>query len=79
VNHSCFSLKLIARNKVQLLPSLLLLLLLLQVAKLVFQSVDSGWHQLVSHWLRTHACVEPYLIATRRRLPAAHPVRHHAP
>jgi len=45
-----------------------------QVAKSIFQSVDSGWHQLVSHWLRTHACVEPYLIATRRRLPAAHPI-----
>lgn len=45
-----------------------------QVAKSIFQSVDSGWHQLISHWLRTHACVEPYLIATRRQLPAAHPV-----
>jgi hypothetical protein len=51
------------------------LLLLLQVAKVIFQSVDSVWHQLVSHWLRTHACVEPFLIATRRQLPAAHPVR----
>ncbi|WIA15496.1 hypothetical protein OEZ85_002133 [Tetradesmus obliquus] len=45
-----------------------------QVAKLIFQSVDSGWHQLVSHWLRTHACTEPFLIATRRQLPAAHPM-----
>jgi lipoxygenase len=44
------------------------------VAKTIFQSVDSGWHQLISHWLRTHACVEPYLIATRRYLPAVHPV-----
>jgi lipoxygenase len=58
-----------------LLLLLLLLLPLLQVAKVLFQSVDSVWHQLLSHWLCTHACVEPFLIATRRRLPAAHPVR----
>jgi len=45
-----------------------------QVAKAIFQSVDSVWHQLISHWLRTHACVEPYLIATRRHLPAVHPI-----
>jgi len=45
-----------------------------QVAKAIFLSVDCGWHQLISHWLRTHACAEPYLIATRRQLPVTHPV-----
>lgn len=46
----------------------------LQVAKAIFQSVDSVWHQLISHWLRTHACIEPFMLAMRRQLPAAHPV-----
>ncbi|XP_051194253.1 lipoxygenase 2.3, chloroplastic [Lolium perenne] len=35
---------------------------------------DTGYHQLVSHWLRTHACVEPYIIATNRQLSRMHPV-----
>ncbi|CAL1354896.1 unnamed protein product [Linum trigynum] len=35
---------------------------------------DSGVHQLVSHWLRTHACMEPYIIATNRQLSAMHPI-----
>ncbi|XP_059628852.1 linoleate 13S-lipoxygenase 2-1, chloroplastic-like isoform X1 [Cornus florida] len=35
---------------------------------------DSGIHQLVSHWLRTHCCVEPYVIATNRQLSAMHPI-----
>ncbi|GAB2218349.1 hypothetical protein Drorol1_Dr00001569 [Drosera rotundifolia] len=35
---------------------------------------DSGYHQLVSHWLRTHCCTEPYIIATNRQLSAAHPI-----
>ncbi len=50
---------------------------LLQVwllAKLVIASLDSGVHQLVQHWLRTHACVEPYIIASRRQLSAMNPV-----
>ncbi|KAK9825309.1 hypothetical protein WJX74_007835 [Apatococcus lobatus] len=45
-----------------------------RLAKAYFASNDSGYHQLVSHWLRTHACTEPYIIATRRQLSAAHPV-----
>jgi hypothetical protein len=44
------------------------------LAKLVIASLDSGVHQLVSHWLRTHACVEPYIIATRRELSPLNPV-----
>ncbi|KAF9597869.1 hypothetical protein IFM89_021954 [Coptis chinensis] len=35
---------------------------------------DAGFHQLVSHWLRTHCCVEPYIIAAHRQLSAMHPI-----
>ncbi|KAA0041375.1 hypothetical protein IC582_009828 [Cucumis melo] len=35
---------------------------------------DAGYHQLVSHWLRTHCAVEPYVIATNRQLSAMHPI-----
>ncbi|XP_077227677.1 putative linoleate 9S-lipoxygenase 4 [Tasmannia lanceolata] len=35
---------------------------------------DSGHHQLISHWLHTHAVVEPFIIATRRQLSSMHPV-----
>ncbi|KAJ3683174.1 hypothetical protein LUZ60_013401 [Juncus effusus] len=35
---------------------------------------DSGYHQLISHWLCTHATVEPFVIATRRQLSAMHPI-----
>nr|ASV46331.1 lipoxygenase [Lilium regale] len=35
---------------------------------------DSGVHQLVSHWLRTHCCTEPYIIAANRQLSAMHPI-----
>ncbi|KAF7056687.1 hypothetical protein CFC21_064068 [Triticum aestivum] len=35
---------------------------------------DTGYHQLVSHWLRTHGCVEPYIIAANRQLSRMHPV-----
>ncbi|KAF7123652.1 hypothetical protein RHSIM_Rhsim12G0104700 [Rhododendron simsii] len=35
---------------------------------------DSGVHQLVNHWLRTHACMESYIIATHRQLSSMHPV-----
>lgn len=44
------------------------------LAKLVIASLDSGVHQLVQHWLRTHACVEPYIIASRRQMSAMNPV-----
>ena len=43
-------------------------------AKLIFLSVQSGYHQLVSHFVRTHACTEPYLIALRRQLSPTHPI-----
>jgi hypothetical protein len=45
-----------------------------ELVKAVFSSLDSAHHQLVSHWLRTHACVEPFIAATERCLSAAHPL-----
>ncbi|XP_043690870.1 linoleate 13S-lipoxygenase 2-1, chloroplastic-like isoform X1 [Telopea speciosissima] len=35
---------------------------------------ESGYHELVSHWLRTHCCTEPYIIAANRQLSAMHPI-----
>ncbi|XP_038900841.1 linoleate 13S-lipoxygenase 2-1, chloroplastic-like [Benincasa hispida] len=45
-----------------------------RIAKAHVLAHDSGYHQLVSHWLRTHCCVEPYIIATHRQLSAMHPI-----
>jgi linoleate 9S-lipoxygenase len=35
---------------------------------------DYCWHQLISHWLNTHAVMEPFVIATNRQLSVTHPV-----
>nr|GEV18628.1 probable linoleate 9S-lipoxygenase 5 [Tanacetum cinerariifolium] len=35
---------------------------------------DSGYHQLVCHWLQTHAAIEPFIIATNRQLSILHPI-----
>ncbi|GAU50604.1 hypothetical protein TSUD_410140 [Trifolium subterraneum] len=35
---------------------------------------DSCHHQLISHWLNTHAVVEPFIIATNRHLSVVHPI-----
>ncbi|KAG2379966.1 Seed linoleate 9S-lipoxygenase-3 [Vigna angularis] len=35
---------------------------------------DSCYHQLISHWLNTHAVMEPFVIATNRNLSVLHPV-----
>ncbi|KAL6971463.1 Lox9p [Sarracenia purpurea var. burkii] len=35
---------------------------------------DSGYHQLISHWLNTHAVIEPFIIATNRELSVLHPI-----
>ncbi|KAF5813640.1 putative linoleate 13S-lipoxygenase [Helianthus annuus] len=35
---------------------------------------DSGYHQLVCHWLHTHASIEPFIIATNRQLSVLHPI-----
>ncbi|XP_024985792.1 linoleate 13S-lipoxygenase 2-1, chloroplastic-like [Cynara cardunculus var. scolymus] len=45
-----------------------------KLAKVHFLAHDTGIHQLVSHWLRTHCCTEPYIIACNRQLSAMHPI-----
>ncbi|BAT98350.1 hypothetical protein LR48_Vigan346s002300 [Vigna angularis] len=35
---------------------------------------DSCYHQLMSHWLNTHATIEPFVIATNRHLSVLHPL-----
>ncbi|KAK6937073.1 Lipoxygenase, C-terminal [Dillenia turbinata] len=45
-----------------------------RLAKIHFLAHDSGIHQLVSHWLRTHCSMEPYIIAGNRQLSAMHPI-----
>lgn len=45
-----------------------------KLAKAHVCSNDAGIHQLVNHWLRTHACMEPYIIASHRQLSSMHPI-----
>ncbi|KAH9327971.1 hypothetical protein KI387_000079, partial [Taxus chinensis] len=45
-----------------------------QLAKAHVKANDSGYHQIVSHWLRTHAVVEPFIIATHRNMSKLHPI-----
>ncbi|XP_061361394.1 linoleate 13S-lipoxygenase 2-1, chloroplastic-like [Gastrolobium bilobum] len=45
-----------------------------RLAKAHVLAHDTGYHQLVSHWLRTHCATEPYIIATNRQLSAMHPI-----
>ncbi|KAH7439858.1 hypothetical protein KP509_04G079300 [Ceratopteris richardii] len=44
------------------------------LAKIHANINDAGVHQLVSHWLRTHCVIEPFIIATHRQLSAMHPL-----
>ncbi|CAA0833443.1 Lipoxygenase 2- chloroplastic [Striga hermonthica] len=45
-----------------------------RLAKTHVLAHDSGYHELVSHWLLTHCCAEPYIIATNRQLSSMHPI-----
>jgi arachidonate 15-lipoxygenase len=45
------------------------------VAKTIVQMADSNYHELVSHLGRTHLFVEPFVLATKRKLPADHKLR----
>ncbi|VFQ85020.1 unnamed protein product [Cuscuta campestris] len=45
-----------------------------QLAKAYVNVNDSGVHQVISHWLNTHAVIEPFLIATNRQLSVLHPI-----
>ncbi|KAG7025897.1 Linoleate 13S-lipoxygenase 3-1, chloroplastic, partial [Cucurbita argyrosperma subsp. argyrosperma] len=45
-----------------------------QLAKAHVCSNDAGVHQLVNHWLRTHAGLEPFILAAHRQLSSMHPI-----
>ncbi|MBW4465943.1 MAG: lipoxygenase [Pegethrix bostrychoides GSE-TBD4-15B] len=44
------------------------------IAKTIVQIADANFHEGVSHFARTHLLIEPFVMATHRRLPAEHPL-----
>ncbi|EFJ38647.1 lipoxygenase [Selaginella moellendorffii] len=46
-----------------------------ELAKVHASTNDAAYHQAISHWLRTHAVLEPFIIATHRQLSDLHPVK----
>uniref|UniRef100_A0A0E0IE98 Lipoxygenase n=1 Tax=Oryza nivara TaxID=4536 RepID=A0A0E0IE98_ORYNI len=45
-----------------------------RMAKAHVRAHDAGHHELITHWLRTHCAVEPYIIAANRQLSEMHPI-----
>ncbi|KAK5811398.1 hypothetical protein PVK06_026728 [Gossypium arboreum] len=45
-----------------------------RLAKTHVLAHDACYHQLVSHWLRTHCVTKPYIIASNRQLSVMHPI-----
>ncbi|KAG6543658.1 hypothetical protein Mapa_014841 [Marchantia paleacea] len=45
-----------------------------ELAKLHFNAIDFGYHELVTHWLRSHAAMEPIIISSNRQLSRMHPI-----
>ncbi|KAI3793087.1 hypothetical protein L1987_35700 [Smallanthus sonchifolius] len=48
-----------------------------QLAKAYIAMNDSGVPQLISHWLNTHAVIEPFIIASNRQLSVFHEINKH--
>lgn len=44
------------------------------MAKTIVQIADVNFHEAVTHFARTHALVEPFVVSTHRKLPEAHPL-----
>ncbi|CAO2836686.1 unnamed protein product [Amaranthus hypochondriacus] len=44
------------------------------LAKTYVAVTDAAYHQLISHWLHTHAVIEPFIIASNRQLSQLHPI-----